>query len=319
MIPCARREEIALGITGSGMRKEDYASRIYAFSGFENLKPGRHVRDLKGLPASLGRIGGLEVRLALRKSEIRKAQKLRYKIFYTQGGAIADLKARMTRRDICPFDRLCDHLIVIDHDHVTRLGRNKPKTVGAYRLLRQDVAEKNGGFYSAQEFDIAPLLARHPNKRFLELGRSCVHEKWRNKRTLELMWRGIWTYVRHHNIDVIIGCASLPGSNPLPHARALSFLHHNAAAGQEWRVEALAHNNVSMNYFAAGQIDARRALMSLPPLLKGYLRCGARVGAGAVVDHAFGATDVFVVMPVADIDPRYINYFGGPTPEREAA
>ena len=279
----------------------------------------KSIRDLHGLPASLGRIGALEVRLATRKGEIRKAQKLRFKVFYQEGGAIPDMRSKLTRRDICPFDRICDHLIVVDHDFVNRFGRRKPKIIGAYRLLRRDVAEAHGGFYSAGEFDIAPLLARHPEKRFLELGRSCVHRDWRGKRTLELMWRGIWTYVRHHRVDAMIGCASLPGAGPLAHAAALSFLHHHATAPEEWRVDALPRARVGMDMLDADKINARKALAGLPPLVKGYLRLGAKVGRGAVVDRQFGTTDVFVVMPITDIDARYIDYFSGPAPERAAA
>lgn len=286
---------------------------------FAKSGASRPVRDLQGLPASLGRIGSLEVRLATRKGEIRRAQKLRYKVFYKEGGALADIKTRVTRRDICPFDRLCDHLVVIDHGFINRFGRKKPKVVGAYRLLRQETAEKNGGFYSAREFDIAPLLARHPGKRFLELGRSCVHKDWRNKKTLELMWRGIWTYARHHRIDAMIGCASLPGASPLAHAAALSFLHHHALAAEEWRAGAPAPLHVEMNYLSRESLDTRKALAALPPLVKAYLRCGAKFGASAVIDRAFGTTDVFVVMPIPDIDPRYISYFGGPMPALEAA
>ena len=293
--------------------------RRYAFARMQAAQRGKIIRDLQGLPACLGRIGGLEVRLATRRGEIRKAQKLRYKVFYEEGGAVPDMKARMTRRDICPFDRLCDHLIVVDHDFIDRLGRRKSRVVGAYRLLRQEIAESRGGFYSVQEFDLAPLLARHPEKRFLELGRSCVHRDWRNKRALELMWRGIWTYVRHHRVDVMIGCASLPGANPLAHAAALSFLHHNVMADDAWRVEALAPMCVAMNTMTAEQIDSRKAVAALPPLLKGYLRCGAKIGAGAVVDRMFGTTDVFVVMPIADLDTRYISYFTTDAPARDAA
>jgi len=84
--------------------------------------------------------------------------------------------------------------------------------VGTYRLLRQEVAERHGGFYSAGEFEIADLLKRHPGKRFLELGRSCVLPAYRSKRAIELLWRGIWTYVREHRIDVMIGCASFVGT-----------------------------------------------------------------------------------------------------------
>ena len=142
-------------------------------------------------------------------------------IFFEEGGAIADPTARLIRRDICPFDRVCDHLIVLDHAAARRRGG--PRVVGAYRLLRQDVAEANFGFYSAGEFDIAPLIARHAGKRFLELGRSCVAQGYRNKPTLELLWRGIWTYVQHHRIDAMFGCASLEGGEPADHALALTY------------------------------------------------------------------------------------------------
>ncbi len=73
-----------------------------------------------------------------------------------------------------------DHLIVIDHDAVNRFGKKMPRVVGTYRLLRQDVAEASGGFYSATEFDMGPLLQRHAGKRFLELGRSCVLPEYRS-------------------------------------------------------------------------------------------------------------------------------------------
>jgi putative hemolysin len=283
--------------------------------------PGRKplIRDLCGLPPSLGRIGSLEVRLATSKKEIRKAQKLRYKVFYELGQASADHRAALVRRDLCPFDRVCDHLLVIDHSKLNRFGRIIPRVVGTYRLLRQDVAERNFGFYSEREFDIAPLLARHRGKQFLELGRSCVLPEFRSKRTLELLWRGIWTYVRHHRIDVMIGCASLEGTNPLALALPLSFLHHHAAADATWTARALTKQYVRMNFLDKPAIDPRKALAALPPLVKGYLRLGAGFGDGAVVDHQFGTTDILVVMPVAAIQDRYIAHFGGGTEQQDAA
>ena len=277
------------------------------------LLPGRKpVRDLQGLPASLGRIGSLELRLATHKRDIRKAQKLRYKVFHEEGGAIPDARSALTRRDLCAFDRICDHLIVIDHDFLNRFGRRKPKVVGCYRLLRQDMAERNGGFYSASEFDIAPLLARHGDKRFLELGRSCVHRDWRSKRVVELLWRGIWTYVRHHRVDVMIGCASLPGADPKPHAPTLAWLSATASPDDVWTTRALPARRIAINAADTPDLDPRKALAKLPPLLKGYIRVGAKIGAEAVSDRQFGTTDVFIIMPVAEIDPRYISYFSTP-------
>jgi putative hemolysin len=270
----------------------------------------RRIRDLKGLPSSLGSIGALELRLATTKKEIRKAQRLRYRVFFEEGGATPDQTARLIRRDICPFDRVCDHLIVIDH------AAPKPRVVGAYRLLRQDVAEAHSGFYSAGEFEIAAMLARHRGMRFLELGRSCVAKGYRSKPTLELLWRGIWTYVRHHRIEAMFGCASLDGADPAQHAASLSCLWRNATAEAEWRAPAIDGRNVNMGPLPADAYDERAALRALPPLVKGYWRLGAKFSAEAVVDPRFRTTDIFVIMPVANIDARYIRYF---TPDAETA
>jgi putative hemolysin len=269
--------------------------------------PRPPARDLKGLPASLGRSGTLELLLAITKKEIRQAQKLRYRVFFEEGGATPDPTARLIGRDVCPFDRVCDHLMVVEH---APQGGGKAQVVGVYRLLRQDVAEANFGFYSAGEFDIAPMLARHGGKRFLELGRSCVAPFHRNKPTLELLWRGIWTYARHHGIDAMFGCASLEGASPGAHALALSYLHGSAQACESWRVAALAGRGVAMAMLEDRAIDPRKAIRALPPLVKGYLRLGACFGAEAVIDAKFGTTDVFVIMPVADIEQRYLAYFG---------
>jgi putative hemolysin len=93
---------------------------------------------------------------------------------------------------------------------------------------------------------------------------------------------------------------------------ALSFLHETALAPPEWRCRAHDRLYVPMNRLPRDKIDAKRALKSLPPLVKGYLRLGAFVGDGAVIDHQFGTTDVLIVLPVEKIDPRYFEHFGMP-------
>lgn len=268
---------------------------------------GRRVRDLGGLGPSLGAIGSLELRLATTKQEIRKSQKLRYRVFFEEGGALPDPTARLIRRDVCPFDRVCDHLIVVDHAAPRRAGG--PKVVGAYRLLRQEVAEANFGFYSAAEFDVAPLIARHRGKRFLELGRSCVARAYRGKPTLELLWRGIWAYVQHHHIDAMFGCASLEGAQPAEHAMVMSYLRRNAPASLDWSAGGADGQGVDMAVLPEAALDARAAIRALPPLIKGYWRLGAKFGAQAAVDPKFRTTDLFVIMPIEDIRERYLRYF----------
>jgi L-ornithine Nalpha-acyltransferase len=271
------------------------------------------------LPETLGRLGPLEVRLASGAKEVKRAQKLRYKVFYQEMSAVPTGFAALKRRDIDGYDAICDHLLVLDHSVKPKPFRApKPKVVGTYRLLRQSSAEAHGGFYTAGEFDIAPLLAAHRDKRFLELGRSCVLRPYRTKKTVELLWAGIWAYVQRHGVDAMIGCASLEGTDPERLAAPLSFLHHNAPSAPEWQVRARPERYVSMNRIGREALDAKAALASLPPLVKAYLRVGATVGDGAVVDHQFRTTDVFVVMPIESISRRYLNYFG-PAANRFAA
>lgn len=264
--------------------------------------------------ASLGQIGSLEARLARNLREVRKAQELRYTVFYEEMSAIADAETQALRRDFDPFDAICDHLLVVDHDVIERAKpflRKKPQVVGTYRLLRQEVAERNSGFYSAGEYDLQPLIDGKPNLRFLELGRSCVLKPYRNKRTVELLWQGIWAYVLMNRIDVMIGCASIEGTDPDRLSSQLSFLHHYARAPEGWRVSAVEDRYVEMNRLPKEAVDQRQALRELPPLIKGYLRLGAYIGDGAVVDHQFGTTDVLIVLPVSALNERYVNYYGG--------
>jgi putative hemolysin len=260
---------------------------------------------------ALGRLGELEVRLAASAGEIRRAQALRYRVFYEEMSATPDPRALSRRRDADHFDGICDHLLVLDHSALERpLRRARPEIVGTYRLLRQEVAHAHGGFYSEGEFDIAPLFRRKPQLRFLEVGRSCVLAPYRGTRTLELLWHGIWAYVLMHRIDVMIGCASLAGTDPDCLAAPLSFLSRVARAPDEWQVRAHDHLRVEMDRVPNATLDTRAMLRNLPPLIRGYLRLGAYIGDGAVIDRQFGTTDVLIVLPVAGINRRYIEHFG---------
>jgi putative hemolysin len=275
------------------------------------FKPPHPLPDGVALPsATLGRIGPLEVRLARDKREVKRAQKLRYKVFYKDGSAIADAATMLAQRDKDAFDKICDHLMVIDHAAKPTLSGRQP-VVGTYRLLRHETAMRHGGFYTENEFDLSGMIERHAGLRFLELGRSCVLPPYRTKRTVELLWQGIWAYVKQNRFDVMIGCASFDGTDPERLALPLSFLHHNARAPDAWRARAHPSRYVEMNRMAKEAVDAKAALRMLPPLIKGYLRLGAMIGDGAVIDHQFGTTDVLIVMPVTAIGAKYIEHFGG--------
>jgi putative hemolysin len=268
-------------------------------------------------PQVYGRIGDLEVRLAGTRLDLHLAQRLRYEVFYEEMDARPDVIARFRRRDQDSYDPVCDHLLVIDRKaDGAKPWRNvrRPNVVGTYRLLRGDVATRHGvELYTASEYDIDPMIAtRAKGLRFMEVGRSCVLESYRNGRTMEALWHGLWTYAREHKIDVMIGCASFPGTDPSRHAQALSFLHHHCLAPPEWRARAHDDLHVSMHRMPADGLDPRACMKALPPLIKGYLRLGAFVGDGAVIDRQFGTIDVLIVLPIARIDARYFERFGKP-------
>jgi putative hemolysin len=298
----------------------------------------------------LGRIGSLETRLARNQAEIEQAQALRHAVFHQEiqrenlgsatGAAIpvalpstgpgacqsglrdrsqsvadpfervADLPPGSQHRDANPrdsdaWDSICEHLLVIDREG------GAERIVGTYRFLTSRIALQNGmPFYTSQEFEIEPLMARHKGLEFMELGRSCVLPQWRNKRTMELMWHGVWAHVLEHGVDVLIGCASFPGMDAELFAEPLAFLHHFAAPRDGWQVRARSARSVTTNLMPAGAVNKKRALHALPPLIKGYLRLGARFAQEAAIDPDFGTTDVLVMLPVAAINPRYVEHYG---------
>jgi L-ornithine Nalpha-acyltransferase len=261
----------------------------------------------------------MHLRLAQSADEIATAQRLRYHIFHEEMGASSGgCAAAAEKRDADKFDGVCDHLLVIDSN-----GRDfavdDGALVGTYRLLPQHKISSADEFYTQGEFDIASLIARHADLRFLELGRSCVLKPYRSKRVIELLWQGIWDYVRTNKLDVMLGCASFEGCNPQDHAEALSFLHHFASAEEPWT--AMAHDSRfhPMDLIAKDQINPKTALHSLPPLIKGYLRLGCKFGQGCVIDSAFKTVDVLVIQPVSHIDPRYFDRFGAPVTKDQPA
>ncbi len=245
----------------------------------------------------------VSVRLAKNPAEIEAAQRLRYQVFYEEYKAVADPEAAATRMDVDEYDAVTDHLIVVDES----LPQGPDQIVGTYRLLRRDVAEKHGRFYTSGEFDIQPLL--DSGAVLLELGRSCVLPPYRTRPVLQKLWQGIAHYVAEHNIGLMFGCASLHGTDPEALAAQLSYLYHYHLATPELCPRALDGQYVEMNRMAKDEINAKSVFVSLPPLIKGYMRLGASVGDGAVIDHQFNTVDVCIVMPTHLVTEKYLKHY----------
>lgn len=272
-------------------------------------EPGVFEGVLEQWPV-LATAGALEVRLAETEPEVEAAQRLRYQVFYEEMSAIPSPAMREHRRDFDRFDEYCDHVLVVDRAKMDEDGQ--PLVVGTYRLMRDDDARRAGGFYTSGEYNISRLLVSDAmGGRVLELGRSCVLRAYRAKPvTMQLLWRGVMVCVARFSIDTMFGCASLHGTDADALDLPLSYLYHYHPMSEAMRVQAHPEIYVPMNRMPKEAIDIREARRTLPPLIKGYLRAGAQIGDGAVIDRQFGTTDVFIYMPVAGIDSRYQNRFG---------
>ena len=155
------------------------------------------------------------------------------------------------------------------------------------------------------------MLAEQRGRNLLELGRSCILREYRSKpSTMQLLWRGVIVYDLRFSVDLMFGCASLHGTDPDALALPLSYLHHYHRMPEGMRVRARPELYVEMNRIPKEAIDPKAALHALPPMIKGYLRAGASIGDGAVIDRQFGTTDVFIYMPFANVDARYVSRFG---------
>jgi putative hemolysin len=249
------------------------------------------------------RAGPLQIRLAESSNDVEASQRLRFRVFYEEMAARPTRNLSAERRDFDSFDEYCDHLLVFDAS-----GAAGPNcVVGTYRLMRLAAALRRGRFYSADEYDLSNLLDY--SGEILELGRSCVDPKYRDGATMQLLWRGIAAYVFHYEIDILFGCASLPGVVPDRHALPLSYLHHNHLAPVALRTRARASRYVDMSMLAPEHVHRPKALRALPPLIKGYLRLGGFVGDGAVIDRQFGTTDVCIVVKTDRVTEKYYRHY----------
>jgi L-ornithine Nalpha-acyltransferase len=221
--------------------------------------------------------------------------------------------AEQQRRDRDRYDQICDHLLVLDHSR----GSGAEAVVGTYRLIRREAASRIGAFYSAAEYDIAPLIG-YPGE-ILELGRSCVDAGYRARPVMQLLWSGIAAYVFRYDIALMFGCASLPGTDPDALAAPLSYLYYHHLAPPALRARALPERFVDMRRLDPKGLDPNRTLAALPPLIKGYLRLGGFIGDGAVIDAQFNTTDVCVVVKTELVAEKYSRHYERQSKETWAA
>ena len=240
------------------------------------------------------------IKIAESNFEIKKAQSLRYKIFFKEKKIKKKSFKFLLQRDYDFYDKISDHLIIIDNNREIR-----DNVIGTYRLLRGNCAKLYRGFYTEQEFDISNLKKNFSSKDILELGRSCVHPQYRSGIILKLLWQGISNYIKMYKIKILMGCASFHGTNPSKFKDEFSLLYESYRLPEDYDVKSLQSNEISFN----NNINHSTILNKLPPLIKGYLRAGGMVSENFYIDTEFETIDYCVIMLTEKIVSRYQNKF----------
>ncbi len=241
------------------------------------------------------------IKIAEKKSELKKAQALRYSVFYKEKKAVPTLSKKILRLDYDKVDKFADHLIVIDKN---RKGI-KNKIVGTYRLLRGDIVARYGEFYTSSEFDLSKILNAYKNNQILELGRSCVHKDYRNGTIMNLLWKAIAKYVKLYDIKILLGCASFHGTDVMKYSNELSYLRKNFSLPDELSVKSL-DTKIYPSYTEINcNTNDLRTFVKLPPLIKGYLRIGGKVSYDCFVDYEFNTIDLCVIVTTDNLDKKY--------------
>ncbi len=235
---------------------------------------------------------GFQITWASNATEIKEAQRLRYKVFAEEMGA--QLAANAEGLDVDEFDAYCDHLLIRDQETL--------KVVGTYRVLPPHKAQEIGRLYSDSEFDLTRL--NHLRPKMVELGRSCVHADYRSGAVIMALWSGLAQYMQKHGYEIMLGCASIPMGDG---GHFAASLYNSLSNDQMAPVENHAFPKLPL------PLDKLNGGLQVepPPLIKGYLKLGAKICSAPAWDPDFNTADLLTMMRLSDINPRYAKHFLG--------
>ena len=243
------------------------------------------------LPTASSNTAGLVVGLAQSTEEIELVQRLRHDVFSAEYGAA--LGNGRDGIDCDDFDRWCAHLLVRE--------LSSDQVVGTYRILTPQQAKRAGSYYSESEFDLSGLGQVRDS--LVEFGRACIHEEHRQGSVLMMLWSGLAEILKQGNYEHVFGCASV------------SLRDDGVTAAEVWRQvkeRSLLTEQLGvkpLHRYPVELLDSQLPA-SVPALLKGYLKLGARVCGQPAWDPDFNTADFPMLLSVSHMGQRYRKHFG---------
>lgn len=261
--------------------------------------PRRSLRCRDAEPAVASDRLRLDVAWARDEGEIREAQRLRHLVFADEMGArLSPPPGTPAGHDVDVFDAYCEHLLV----RLREADESPGAVIGTYRVLTPEAARRVGGLYSETEFDLTRL--RPLRGKMVELGRSCVHPDHRSGGAILALWGALAEFMVRNQLDTMVGCASISMRDGGHMAASLwEQLRHTHLAPIEWQVRPRLPLPVE-------ELD-RHLQVEPPPLIRGYLRCGARILGAPAWDPDFNTADLPMLMRIEDLPAKYRRHFLG--------
>lgn len=273
------------------MRKSKTSDQV--IDSKDSLKAAKELAKQSGIEApaiQTKATNPIQVGWARHLDEVKEAQRLRYKVFAEEMGA--NLPANAEGLDVDMFDKYCDHLLVRDRESL--------QVIGTYRALPPHQAKQLGCLYSDSEFDLIRL--NHLRHKIVEVGRSCVHQDYRSGGVIMALWGGLGQYMQQNGYEIMLGCASVPMGDGGHYAASLNKLL------QEKHLSDIEHRVFPR---LALPLDSLNSDLTVdpPPLVKGYLRLGAKICGEPAWDPDFNTADFLTMLRLSDINPRYAKHF----------
>jgi putative hemolysin len=234
--------------------------------------------------------GRFEIRTVQTWEELKEVLRLRYDVFFKEGLGREDIGY-----DVDKYDLHADHLVITE--------KNTDKIVGTYRLL---CSKYTDDFYSKSEFDLSGFFYENAGV-YLELGRACVHKDYRNGTTLHMLWKGLSAYMNAVDADYLFGCASVKTTSPMQTAGLLHYLQNRGFLSDKYGIRPIEEYTMpgleTCFHFSQEQDYEQEDL--LPALVQSYIAAGAYVYGRPALDRAFKCIDLFTILKIKDITPRY--------------
>lgn len=248
----------------------------------------------ESLPDGTIDAGRYRLRFARSLEDLDRILRLRFTVFNLELGEGLDL-AYVSGKDEDEFDARFHHLMIE--------SREAGEVVGTYRMQTAAMANTNGGFYSADEFDLSGIPA-DVLSRSVELGRACVAREHRNGRVLHLLWRGLASYLLWNRLTCLFGCCSLTSQDPRLGRAVLARLEREGLIDDRVRITPLSHTACDGTGDPAPDPEPH-----IPALFQSYLNLGARVWGPPAIDRAFKTIDFIVGLDVTCLDPVVLRTF----------